>query len=61
MRNNVGFIGFDGTECKRAIFAIHTVKEKENISGEMDVLLRKPHARAKSMLAKQKRSRLSAL
>ena len=55
MRDNVGFIGFDGTECKRAIFAIHSVKEKENISGELNVLLRKPHARAKSMLAKQKR------
>jgi glyceraldehyde-3-phosphate dehydrogenase (NAD(P)) len=55
MRNNAGFVGFDGTESKRAIMAIHSVKEAENISGELNVLLRSPHARAKSMLAKQQR------
>ena len=54
MRNNAGFVGFDGTESKRAITAIHSVKEKENISGELNVLLRSPHARARSMLAKQR-------
>jgi len=55
MRNSAGFVGFDGTESKRAIMAIHAVKEKENISGDLNVLLRSPHARAKSMLVKQQR------
>jgi glyceraldehyde-3-phosphate dehydrogenase (NAD(P)) len=55
MRNNAGFVGFDGTESKRAITAIHSVKEAENISGELNVLLRTPHARARSTLAKQQR------
>lgn len=55
MRNNAGFVGFDGTESKRAIIAMHSVKEKERISGDLNVLLRSPHARAKSMLAKQQR------
>ena len=52
MKLNVGFVGFDGTECKRAIPAIHQVKEAERIEGDMNVLLRSPHARAKSMLSK---------
>ena len=52
MKSNVGFVGFDGTESKRAIPAIHQVKETEGIEGEMNVLLRGPHARAKSMLRK---------
>lgn len=52
MKSNVGFVGFDGTESKRAILAIHQVKETEGIEGEMNVLLRSPHARAKSMLRK---------
>jgi glyceraldehyde-3-phosphate dehydrogenase (NAD(P)+) (phosphorylating) len=52
MKSNVGFVGFDGTESKRAIPAIHQVKEMEEIEGEMNVLLRGPHARAKSMLRK---------
>jgi glyceraldehyde-3-phosphate dehydrogenase (NAD(P)) len=52
MKVNVGFVGFDGTECKRTIPAIHQVKEAERIEGDMNVLLRSPHARAKSMLAK---------
>ena len=52
MKLNVGFIGFDGTESKRAIPAIHQVKEAEGIEGDMNVLLRSPHGRAKSMLNK---------
>jgi glyceraldehyde-3-phosphate dehydrogenase (NAD(P)) len=52
MKLNVGFIGFDGTESKRAIPAIHQIKESENIAGEINVLLRTPHSRAKSMLNK---------
>jgi glyceraldehyde-3-phosphate dehydrogenase (NAD(P)) len=50
MKLNVGFVGFDGTESKRAIPAIHQVKKAERIEGDMNVLLRSPHARAKSML-----------
>ena len=41
-----------GQESKRAIPAIHQVKEAEGIAGDMNVLLRSPHARAKSMLNK---------
>lgn len=52
MKLNAGFVGFDGTESKRAIPAIHAVKESEGIGGEMNVLLRGPHARAKIMLKK---------
>jgi glyceraldehyde-3-phosphate dehydrogenase (NAD(P)) len=52
MKLNVGFVGFDGTESKRAIPAIHQVKETERIEGDMNVLLRIPHARAKSMFSK---------
>lgn len=52
MKLNVGFVGFDGTESKRAIPAIYRVKEAEGIEGDMNVLLRTPHARAKSMLSK---------
>ena len=52
MKLNVGFVGFDGAESKRAIPAIHQVKEAEAIGGDMNVLLRTPHSRAKSMLGK---------
>jgi glyceraldehyde-3-phosphate dehydrogenase (NAD(P)) len=52
MKLNAGFVGFDGTENKRAIPAIHQIKEMECIKGDMNVLLRAPHARAKSMLSK---------
>lgn len=52
MKLNVGFVGFDGTENKRAIPAIHQIKESEGIKGIMNVLLRGPHARAKVMLGK---------
>jgi glyceraldehyde-3-phosphate dehydrogenase (NAD(P)) len=52
MKLNAGFVGFDGTENKRALSAIYQVKELEGISGDLNVLLRAPHARAKSMLNK---------
>ncbi len=52
MKLSAGFVGFDGTESKRAIPAIFQVKEAEGIEGELNVLLRSPHARAKSMLRK---------
>lgn len=52
MKLSAGFVGFDGTESKRAIPAIFQVKEAEGIEGELNVLLRSPHARAKSMLQK---------
>lgn len=55
MKLNAGFVGFDGTESKRAIPAIHQIKEAEGIGGDLNVLLRGPHSRAKSMLAKFKR------
>ena len=52
MKLSVGFVGFDGTENKRAIPAIYQVKEAEGIKGDMNVLLRSPHAMAKVMLNK---------
>jgi hypothetical protein len=32
MRLDIGFVGFDGTESKRAIPAIHQIKESKAIS-----------------------------
>jgi glyceraldehyde-3-phosphate dehydrogenase (NAD(P)) len=55
MRSNAGFIGFDGTENKRTILALHQVKEAARIDGDLNILLRRPHARAKSMMAKMER------
>jgi glyceraldehyde-3-phosphate dehydrogenase (NAD(P)) len=52
MKLNAGFIGFDGTESKRALLAIHQVKELERIAGDINVLLRAPRARGKEMLSK---------
>jgi glyceraldehyde-3-phosphate dehydrogenase (NAD(P)) len=52
LKSNAGFVGFDGTENKRTVLALHQVKEAAGIGGDLNVLLRKPHARAKSMLAK---------
>ncbi len=52
MKLSAGFVGFDGTESKRAILAIHQVKEVQGIKGDLNVLLRGPHARAGSMLSK---------
>lgn len=52
MRSNAGFVGFDGTENKRTILALQKVKEAAKIDGDINVLLRKPHGRAKSMMSK---------
>lgn len=52
MKPNAGFVGFDGTENKRTILALHQVKEAAGIGGDLNILLRRPHARAKSMMAK---------
>jgi glyceraldehyde-3-phosphate dehydrogenase (NAD(P)) len=52
LKSNAGFIGFDGTENKRTILALQEVKKAAKIDGDLNVLLRKPHGRAKSILAK---------
>jgi glyceraldehyde-3-phosphate dehydrogenase (NAD(P)) len=52
MKSNAGFVGFDGTENKRTILALQMVKDAAKIDGDLNVLLRKPHGRAKSMMAK---------
>ena len=52
MRSDAGFVGFDGTENKRTILAIDAVKKAGGIEGDLNVLLRKPHGRAKSVLSK---------
>ncbi|MGA9098622.1 MAG: glyceraldehyde-3-phosphate dehydrogenase [Methanotrichaceae archaeon] len=52
MRSNAGFIGFDGTENKRTILALQKVKEAAKIDGDLNILLRKPHGRARSMMSK---------
>lgn len=54
-KSNAGFVGFDGTENKRTILALHQVKEAAGIGGDLNILVRKPHARAKSMMAKIER------
>ncbi|MCJ7443155.1 MAG: glyceraldehyde-3-phosphate dehydrogenase [Methanotrichaceae archaeon] len=55
MKSNPGFVGFDGTENKRTILALQNVKEIAKIEGDLNVLLRRPHARAKSILSKLNR------
>lgn len=52
MKSNAGFVGFDGTENKRTILALQKVKEAAKIDGDLNILLRKPHGRAKSMMTK---------
>ncbi|HWQ20448.1 MAG TPA: glyceraldehyde-3-phosphate dehydrogenase [Methanotrichaceae archaeon] len=52
---NAGFVGFDGTENKRTILALSEVKKAAGIDGELNILVRKPHARAKSMVSKMSR------
>ncbi|MHC1689129.1 MAG: hypothetical protein AB9879_15720 [Methanothrix sp.] len=52
MKLSAGFVGFDGTESKRAVLAIWQTKEAEGIGGDLNVLLRTPHARARIMLSK---------
>ncbi len=52
MKSNAGFVGFDGTENKRTLLALGEVKKAAAIEGDLNVLLRKPHGRALSIVAK---------
>ncbi len=52
MKSNAGFVGFDGTENKRTVLAVDAVKKAAGIGGDLNVLLRQPHGRAKSILSK---------
>ena len=52
MKSNAGFVGFDGTENKRTLLALAQVKKAAGIEGDLNVLLRKPHGRALSIVAK---------
>ena len=52
MKCNAGFVGFDGTENKRTLLALAEVKKAAGIDGDLNVLLRKPHGRARSIMAK---------
>jgi len=45
-------VGFDGTENKRTLLALAQVKKAAGIEGDLNVLLRKPHGRALSIVAK---------
>ncbi len=52
MKCNAGFVGFDGTENKRTLLATAEDKKAAGIDGDLIVLLRKPHGRARSIMAK---------
>jgi glyceraldehyde-3-phosphate dehydrogenase (NAD(P)) len=52
LKCNAGFVGFDGTENKRTLLATAEVKKAARIDGDLNVLLRKPHGRARSIVAK---------
>jgi glyceraldehyde-3-phosphate dehydrogenase (NAD(P)) len=52
LKSNAGFVGFDGTENKRTLLALAEVKKAAAIEGDLNVLLRKPHGRALSIVAK---------
>jgi glyceraldehyde-3-phosphate dehydrogenase (NAD(P)) len=52
LKSNAGFVGFDGTENKRTILALQQVKKAAGIEGDLNVLLRRPHGRAVSIVAK---------
>ncbi len=52
MKSNAGFVGFDGTENKRTLLALSQVKKAAGIEGDLNVLLRKPHGRATSIVSK---------
>ncbi|MEI6103611.1 MAG: glyceraldehyde-3-phosphate dehydrogenase [Methanothrix sp.] len=49
---SAGFVGFDGTENKRTLLALAVVKKAAGIEGDLNVLLRKPHGRALSIVSK---------
>jgi glyceraldehyde-3-phosphate dehydrogenase (NAD(P)) len=55
VKSNAGFVGFDGTENKRTLLALAQVKKAASIEGDLNVLLRKPHGRALSIVAKSNR------
>jgi len=52
LKSNAGFVGFDGTENKRTLLALQQVKKAAGIEGDLNVLLRKPHGRALSIVSK---------
>ena len=52
MKSNAGFVGFDGTENKRTILALAQIKKAAGIDGDLNILLRKPHGRALSIVSK---------
>jgi glyceraldehyde-3-phosphate dehydrogenase (NAD(P)) len=52
LKSNAGFVGFDGTENKRTILALQQVKKAAGIEGDLNVLLRRPHGRALSIMTK---------
>jgi glyceraldehyde-3-phosphate dehydrogenase (NAD(P)) len=52
LKSNAGFVGFDGTENKRTILALAQIKKAAGIDGDLNVLLRKPHGRALSIVSK---------
>jgi len=52
LKSNAGFVGFDGTENKRTLLALQQVKKAAGIEGDLNVLLRRPHGRARSIVAK---------
>ncbi|HRW82841.1 MAG TPA: glyceraldehyde-3-phosphate dehydrogenase [Methanothrix sp.] len=52
LKSNAGFVGFDGTENKRTVLALDAVKKAAGIGGDLNVLLRQPHGRAKNTLSK---------
>jgi glyceraldehyde-3-phosphate dehydrogenase (NAD(P)) len=56
VKSNAGFVGFDGTENKRTLLALAQVKKAASIEGDLNVLLRKPHGRALSIVSKSNRT-----
>jgi len=52
LKLNAGFVGFDGTENKRTLLAVDAVKKATGVEGDLNVLLRRPHGRAISVLNK---------
>jgi len=52
LKSNAGFVGFDGTENKRTLLALQQVKKAAGIEGDLNVLLRRPHGRARSIVDK---------
>ncbi|MBN2095458.1 MAG: glyceraldehyde-3-phosphate dehydrogenase [Candidatus Aenigmarchaeota archaeon] len=55
MTSNFGFVGFDGTENKRTIFAADAANKYTGNDGDLNVLLRNPHPTARATLAYMQR------